>query len=377
MNKISKNHNPQKTRNKIRKTNSCDNKNDIKKNKSPKSIDEKLTDFDYDHENILKMLNLIRKDKNKNNQKDLLTKEKNLNNKEYSGENINERIYNLKGKLNSNENFNKKKSFDDNILEKEILNRKTFRRHITSTDNEITKRVTNNKMNNNPSKNNINSSENNGTKFIYKEVTSKISQFNKNIPKNNFYKYNYNCSNENTKNSIKHYNNSQEHFLLSSIRATGTKIGEEDSLKHTRTKKSMDNKKYNHNKKIYSYYFQEKQPSYIINNKNNISSRNEKISSYNNLIKQTNISSLKKISNSDRYYEYQIKLKKNSKYPMTSMDDKIHKNKKRNKKKNYSVERHNASNEANSTDNIDNIYKKYNISKINFDKYMANKKKKI
>ena len=373
INKISENHNPQKTRNKIRKTNSCDNKNDIKKNKSPISIDEKLTEFDYDHEGILKMLNLIKNDKKKNNKKNLLTKEKNLNNKEYSGENMNQRIYNLKGKLNSNENINKKKSFNDNILEKEILNRKTFQRHITSSDNEITKITSNNKMNNNPSKNNINSSENNSTKFSYKEATSRISQFNKNIPKNNFYKYNYNCSNENTKNSIKHYNNYQEHFLLSSIRATRTKRGEEDSLRHIRTKKSMDNKQYNNNK-IYSYYSKEKQPSYI-NNKNSISSRNAKISSYNNLIKPTNNSSLKNIPNLNKYNEYQIKLKKNSKYPMTSMDEKIHKNKKRNKRKNHSVEGHNASNEANSIDNIDNIYKKYNISKINFDKYMANKKK--
>ena len=374
INKISENHNPQKTRNKIRKTNSCDNKNDIKKNKSPISIDKKLTEFDYDHEGILKMLNLIKNDKKKNNKKNLLTKEKKLNNKEYSGENMNERIYNLKGKLKSNENINKKKSFNDNILDKEILNRKTFQRHITSSDNEITKITSNNKMNNNPSKNNINSSENNSTKFIYKEATSRISQFNKNIPKNNFYKYNYNCSNENTKNSIKHYNNYQEHFLLSSIRATRTKRGEEDSLRHIRTKKSMDNKQYNNNNKIYSYYSKEKQQSYI-NNKNNISSRNAKISSYNNLIKPTNNSSLKNIPNLNKYNEYQIKLNKNSKYPMISMDEKIHKNKKRNKRKNHSVEGHNASNEANSIDNIDNIYKKYNISKINFDKYMANKKK--
>ena len=374
INKISENHNPQKTRNKIRKTNSCDNKNDIKKNKSPISIDKKLTEFDYDHEGILKMLNLIKNDKKKNNKKNLLTKQKNLNNKEYSGENMNERIYNLKGKLKSNENINKKKSFNDNILDKEILNRKTFQRHITSSDNEITKITSNNKMNNNPSKNNINSSENNSTKFIYKEATSRISQFNKNIPKNNFYKYNYNCSNENTKNSIKHYNNYQEHFLLSSIRATRTKRGEEDSLRHIRTKKSMDNKQYNNNNKIYSYYSKEKQQSYI-NNKNNISSRNAKISSYNNLIKPTNNSSLKNIPNLNKYNEYQIKLNKNSKYPMISMDEKIHKNKKRNKRKNHSVEGHNASNEANSIDNIDNIYKKYNISKINFDKYMANKKK--
>ena len=325
INKISENHNPQKTRNKIRKTNSCDNKNDIKKNKSPISIDEKLTEFDYDHEGILKMLNLIKNDKKKNNKKNLLTKEKKLNNKEYSGENMNERIYNLKGKINSNENINKKKSFNDNILEKEILNRKTFQRHITSSDNEITKITSNNKMNNNPSKNNINSSENNSTKFIYKEATSRISQFNKNIPKNNFYKYNYNCSNENTKNSIKHYNNSQENFLLSSIKATRTKRGEEDSLRHIRTKKSMDNKQYNNNNKIYSYYSKEKQQSYI-NNKNSISSRNAKISSYNNLIKPTNNSSLKNIPNLNKYNEYQIKLKKNSKYPMTSMDEKIHKN---------------------------------------------------
>ena len=374
INKISQNHNPQKTRNKIRKTNSCDNKNDIKKNKSPISIDKKLTEFDYDHEGILKMLNLIKNDKKKNNKKNLLTKEKKLNNKEYSGENMNERIYNLKGKLKSNENINKKKSFNDNILDKEILNRKTFQRHITSSDNEITKITSNNKMNNNPSKNNINSSENNSTKFIYKEATSRISQFNKNIPKNNFYKYNYNCSNENTKNSIKHYNNYQEHFLLSSIRATRTKRGEEDSLRHIRTKKSMDNKQYNNNNKIYSYYSKEKQQSYI-NNKNSISSRNAKISSYNNLIKPTNNSSLKNIPNLNKYNEYQIKLNKNSKYPMISMDEKIHKNKKRNKRKNHSVEGHNASNEANSIDNIDNIYKKYNISKINFDKYMANKKK--
>ena len=62
---------------------------------------------------------------------------------------------------------------------------------------------------------------------------------------------------------------------------------------------------------------------------------------------------------------------------MTIRDDKIHKNKKRNKRKNYSVEGHNVSNEASSIDNIDNIYQKYNISKINFDKYMANKRKNI
>jgi len=377
INKISENHNQKKTRNKIRKTNSCDNKNDIKKNNSPIKIDEKLTEFDYDHENILKMLNLIKNDKNNNNKKDFLTKEKNLNNQENSGENMNERIYNLKGKLNSNENINKKKSFTDNVLEKEILNSKNFKRHITSSENEITKRTSNKKLINNPSNNNINSSENINTKFSNKEVTSRISQFNKNIPKNNFYKFNYNCSNENTKNSIKHYNNSQDHFLLSTNRATGDKRAEEDSLRHIRTKKSMDNKKYNHHsKKIHSYYSQEKQPSYInINNKNSISSRNAKISSHNNFIKPTNNSSLKNISNSDKYNEYQIKLKINSKYPIISMDDKTHKNKKRNKRKNHSVEGHNASNEANSIDDIDNIYKKYNISKINFDKYMANKKK--
>ena len=133
----------------------------------------------------------------------------------------------------------------------------------------------------------------------------------------------------------------------------------------------MDNKKFNNNKKIYSYYSQEKQPSNI-NNKISFSSRNAKISSY---IKPINNSILINIYNKDKYSEYQIKLNKNSKFPKTSKDGIIHKNKKRNKRKNYSVEGHNASNEANSIDNIDNIYKKYNISKINFDKYMANKKK--
>ena len=378
INKIIENQNPPKSRNKIRKTNSCDNKNDLKKNQSPISMNKKLTDFNYDHDNILKMLNIMRNDKNRNNKNNLLIKEKNLNNKENSGENSNEKIYNLKGKLISNENINKKKSFTGNILEKEILNRKTFHRHITSSDNEITKTKSNNKIINNPSKNNINSSENNNTKFSYKEVTSRISQFNKNIPKNNYYKYNYNCSNDNTKNSIKNYNNSQGHFLLSSSRATGAKKGEEDSLRPIRSKKSMDNKKYSNRKRIYSYYSKEKPPSYInINNKNSISSRNVKISSNKNLIRPLNKSSLKNKSNLDKYNEYQIKLKKNLKYPMTIRDDKIHKNKKRNKRKNYSVEGHNVSNEASSIDNIENIYQKYNISKINFDKYMANKRKNI
>ena len=370
INKISENHNPQKSRNKIRKTNSCDNKND-KKDQSSIINNKKLTDIDYDHENILKVLNCIKNDKNKNNTKDLLNKEKNLKNKEYSGENINEKNNNLKGKLISNENICKKKSFNDNFMEKEILNKKSFQRHITLSGNEITKITSNKKISKNPSNNNINSCDNNSTKFSYKEVTSRISHFNKNIPKNNFYKFNFNCSNDNTKNSIRHYNNSQEHFLLLSSRATGNKKIEEDSLRHIRTKKSMDNKKFNNNKKIYSFYSQEKQPSNI-NNKISISSRNAKISSY---IKPINNSILINIYNKNKYNEYQIKLKKNSKFPKTSKDDIIHKNKKRNKRKNYSVEGHNASNEANSIDNIDNIYKKYNISKINFDKYMANKKK--
>ena len=371
INKINSNHNPQKSRNKIRKTNSCDNKNDMKKNQSSIIMDKKLTDVDYDHENILKVLNFIRNDKYKNNKKDLLNKEQNLKIKEYSGENMNQRIYSLKGALNSNENIYKKKSFTGNIVEKEILSKKTFQRHITSSDNEITNRTPNNKMINTPSNNNINYFENNNTKISYKEITSRISHFNKNIPKHNFYKYNYNCSNENTKSSIKHYNNSQGHFISPSSRVTRTKKAEEDSLRYTKTKRYMNNQKYNNNKKIYSYYSQEKQPSYI-NNKNIISSKNIKIPSYNNSIKPLYNSCLKKISNLDKYNEYQITPKKKSIYPMTHKDGKIHKNKKRNKKKNYSVEGDNVSNEVNS---IDNIYKKYNICKINFDKYMANKKK--
>ena len=368
INKISENHNPQKSRNKIRKTNSCDNKND-KKDQSSIISNKKLTDIEYDYENFLKVLNSIKNDKNKNNKKDLLKKEKNLKNKEYSGENMNEKINNLKGKLISNENICKKKSFDNNFIEKEILNKKSFQRHITLSGNEITKITSNKKMINN----NINSCDNNSTKFSYKEVTSRISHFNKNIPKSNFYKYNFNCSIDNTKNSIRHYNNSQGYILLLSSRATGNKKIEEDSLRHIRTKKSMDNKKFNNHKKIYSYYSQEKQPSNI-KNKNSISSRNAKISSF---LQPNNNSILINIHNKDKFNEYQIKLKKNSKFPKTSKDDIIHKNKnkKRNKRKNYSVEGHNASNEANSIDNIDNIYKKYNISKINFDKYMANKKK--
>jgi hypothetical protein len=55
INKISENHNPQKSRNKIRKTNSCDNKND-KKDQSSIINNKKLTDIDYDHENILEVL---------------------------------------------------------------------------------------------------------------------------------------------------------------------------------------------------------------------------------------------------------------------------------------------------------------------------------
>ena len=407
-----------KSRNyKNRKNNSCENKIDFNKNSSLKNIEKKLTVAEFNKKPISLTLQIFKKNIIKNANKELfLNDKKSQIHKEYIDEKkifeyeeiSDKNKYIFKDKLKSNKNTSNsitkasnKKSFIDILLENEIINKKIIQKKITSDIEMKRKRKTSmenkfniNSLNNNFDYNNL-YIKNNFTKKYIQGITSRISQFKKNVPKtNNFYNY----SNDNTKNSKRYSNYSQGNYFISSSSRTGRiKVGEDESIKLS----NFDNKKfnsknnmilnqkinnnYNNNnninnnfnyKRIYSYCSQDKQ---ISNNKYiNISSRNNKVTSYTNLQRPTSInnSSLRNITHIHEYNACKIKLRKNNSiFSITKKDIKNYKNNFNNKnnKKNYKYlnETYKASNES----KIDGIYKKYNISKINFEKYMANKRK--